>query len=302
MKIAQSIKKAKTLFLLCVILNFFILTNVLSAEPVKIKVDLFYSEISSLVMEVCGLNTYNYRSKDAEVMQEIETAINNMDRFKAVSREDQSDINAFILLHRKKNTFIIDLVSKKTGKGVNSKPIHFYELSCDYIGNFLSKRIKEGLRFADQIMQSDVDGIIDHERLKVRYRFTTLKDEDILIICDYNRDPLLLENVDIALDKPKHEGQYTYTIPTKEKANISIVFTYKNSTLTQMEVDTDFLPSDSQQEVKKTFTAISESGSEIDFNFIWKNQKLKEVKISPRIIPFQDPKINPFWDVKKGYF
>jgi hypothetical protein len=149
----KSINKFSALSLLLLITILFLSTTAFGAEPIKVKVDLFYSEISLLVMKICGLDTENYHNKYAAVMREIENTVNGMEGFRVVGRDDKADINVFVLVHREKDTFIIDLVSKKTGRGVNSKPIHFYELSCDSLGNFLAKKIKDGLPLADQIIQ-----------------------------------------------------------------------------------------------------------------------------------------------------
>lgn len=270
-------------------------------KPTKkwsVKIDTDAPRLRWLADIVCGENDKLYYEILDEVSLELGAA-----GYKLISRYEPADIVVFFIYREKENDLIIDIVNQKTRKGVNSAPVSISKLNCSNLAKFLYKKIKKGLFFAEDISSIKPDDILDFQYSRVRYTINSESGQAILFNYDYtsHRPDLILESLNISLSKIKPDGYYSYNIFSEQGNEIIFKFFYTHGRLKSVYVDTTYKPSSEGTE-EKTSTIHSVSGCKIDLKFIWKDGQLEQVSFIPRKNPFFDERLNPFYDIEKGYF
>lgn len=132
------------------------------------------------------------------------------------------------------------------------------------------------------------DRVVNFSESIVSYDIKTAEGEDLLLTADYTsaRPNPELENMNIVPQNLVNEGAKLFTIQTKEKAPITIQYSFSGGELSDMKISAEPPSPESDGEYSQILSVESKAGYIINFIFIWQGKDLKEVRIEPSVNPF----------------
>lgn len=210
---------------------------------------------------------------------------------------DHEDIGA---IFEKKHLWKVDLIVmseiRKEGTGLElySEIIgmdtgRFYSMTSKCRKDDLKKTIRDQagalLAKSGEVQKVEADAAVDRVKSVVGYDIATLDGKGIKILADYTarRPNPELQNVDILPSAGLQGVSGTVKISSREGKDIEIIFTYADSQLKMVNVNTKPIEGLSGTE---TLSVLSKDEYVINFVFFWDKGALKSVKVEPSLNPY----------------
>lgn len=159
----------------------------------------------------------------------------------------------------------------------------------NFITTMTGKLVK-GLEQVRELLTVKADRLIDEQQSIVQYALPALSGEHILVNVDYDAKHRVIQNVDFALTEKKADGEYSYNLPSQE-GQVQITYVVEKGQMVSVKLRTDFDLEGARDQVSKVLTVESEHGYLVDFEFLWQDGNLANVKVSPKVNPYAPDRI-----------
>ena len=301
----------KRILLLIVLFSLFLNSNVFSEDIKVAVVPFFFRQIihdcinkgvlvqdESLYIEVkdeinkyieqkegfvLSTKEFNFDDWISELSFLLEAIPNNREKFDA-------DLFIWGLMSENYSKVDLEVVGIESSRKFSSL-IDIEKVNNKNFAQLIVNAVEEGLNHADELMFVNADKIVDAYNSIVQYEILTTSDENILMNVDYDGLHEYIQNVQFLLGKNSKKEDISYTVITNQNKNLIILFQFADDKISNVQIDTDFRPTQNDEGKPTIFTVDSNDGHEIVFEFTWDRQNIKNVKIFPKMNPYHPPTI-----------